>query len=326
MRAARLTGPGRLVVESHPDPEPAEGQVLVRMSHAGLCGSDLERVFGSSEPTAYPGPPGYPGHEGVGVVVHSRANGLNPGDLVLTVPEGGHARAFATLLAVDATKVLRAPDRIEPVDLLMAQQLGTAIYALDHFWPGPPHGVAAVFGTGPAGLHFAQLLKLRGFETVIAVDLSDARLAAALRVGADVEVNVHRQAPLDVIMQLTGGAGATLVVDATGRDDARVDAMRAVAEGGVIGLYGLPEQAGMSPFPFQEIFRRQPVIKMRVGAQHEPGLASFRKAIDLVADGAVRSGELVSHILDLEEIEEAFDLARSGKDGALKVCVRMPAT
>src|SRR5258708_3463680 len=77
--------------------------------------------------------------------------------------------------------------------LLMAQQLGTVIFALARFWSGPPGETATVIGAGSAGLHFAQLLRRAGFAHVVVADLHAHRLEAARAIGADVTVLAPRE-------------------------------------------------------------------------------------------------------------------------------------
>ena len=107
----------------------------------------------------------------------------------------------------------------------------------------------------------------------------------------------------------------------SGRDLARIQAMETVAQGGRVGLYGLPEDGGHAVFPYQNIFRRLASIEVSVGAQSEPGLSSFKTAIELISSGTVRVRPLISHVVSLQDITHAFDLARTRKDEAIKICV-----
>lgn len=317
MRAARLVAPGRMAVDDVPDPEQVEGSVRIQTLVAAICGSDLHRVFDyQAEP--FPTPPGFPGHESVGIVDDPGRTALEPGELVLSLPEGAGARAFAEVQVVPAHHLIRA-DGLGATGLLMVQQLGTVVYALKRFWPGEPGARAAVFGAGAAGLHFVQLLKLRGFATVLAVDLSARRLDAARRKGADVVIRAGDDDPVAAIMDVTNGLGADLVVEAAGKDRTRCQAMESVAHGGTIGLFGLPEKPGYSAFPFEAIFRQQPRVVMTVGAQTEPGLASFRKALTLVSQRQVDVSEILSEVLPLDEIDTAFHIARYDPDRAIKI-------
>jgi L-iditol 2-dehydrogenase len=322
MKAAQLVEPGQVMVTDLPAPSPAPGQILVRTEVAAICGSDLHSVFaGDIEPLSYPCPPGYPGHESVGTVIESRHPEFATGDVVLSVPPAIDARGFAEIQAVNGCSAVLCPPEVNRAEILMAQQMGTALFALKRFWSGAPGRTAAIFGSGPAGLHFLQLLKHRGFEQVIAVDLSPARLRLAAQLGADLTIPAEETDPVAAVMDFTHGQGADLVVESAGRDLARMQAMEVIAQGGRVGLYGLPEPGGQAAFPYETIFRRLASIEVSVDAQSEPGLASFKTAIELISGGTVRVRPLISHVIAWPDIDDAFDLARTRKDDAIKVCV-----
>lgn len=322
MRAARVVAPGEVRVEDVPDVgEAGPGTVVVRTRWASICGSDLHKIFGALREQPFPWAPGQPGHEAVGEVVHGGSSSLAPGDLVLATPSPPVAAAFAEYQMLEERYVVPLPLGAGPKPMLLAQQLGTVIFALKRIWPGEPAEVAAVVGAGPAGLCFTRLLKRRGFGTVVTSDLSPDRLRAAGRHGADVVVRADEQSLVDVVMDLTGGRGADLVVEAAGHDATRAQAMTAVRVGGRIGLYGLPERSGDATFPYHVLFRRQPTIEVVYGAQEEAGLGSFREAVHLIQQGEL--DDLVSHTFNLDLIADALAVARDRSDGALKVCISM---
>jgi len=321
MRAAQLVARRRFDVGRFPVPPLEPGQVLVRTRLAAICGSDVKVVFGAIGPDRFPCPPGYPGHEAIGDVLESRSPEHRPGDLVLTTPRPGTSRAFAERQVVPATQVVPVPPTSDLATMLMAQQLGTVLYALKHFWTGPPGETATVIGAGTAGLHFTQLLKGAGFGRVVVGDLHPHRLEAARTLGADVAVVARGESVVEATMDVTGGRGADLVVEAVGLDATRAQAVRAVAFGGRIGLFGLPEHRGDAPFPFAEAFQRRPTIEISVGTQEEPGLVSFREAVRCIGAGEVDVSRLVTHRFALEQLAGAFALAGEPDGGAIKVAI-----
>jgi L-iditol 2-dehydrogenase len=321
MRAVRLLAPGRLEVGRFPVPEPQPGELLVRTRLAAVCGSDVHVVFDEENAGLLPAPPGFPGHEGVGEVLESRSERYRAGQLVLTTPFPSVAAGYADLQVLPAAQVVPLPDGVDLEAVLMAQQLGTVIYALRRFWPGSPAETATVIGAGTAGLHFTQVLKLAGFGRVVVADRHRHRLDAALALGADVAVLAPAESVVEATLDLTAGCGADLVVEAAGRDATRAQAMLAVAPGGRIGLYGLPERGGDAPFPFAEVFRRRPTIEVAAGAQAEPGLLSFQEAVRRIATGELDVSRLVTHRFGIERLPEAVALAREPSAGALKIAV-----
>ncbi|HEY7199201.1 MAG TPA: zinc-binding dehydrogenase [Candidatus Dormibacteraeota bacterium] len=322
MTAARIVAPGRIEVGRFPVPPLMPGEVLIGTRLAAICGSDLHIVYRGHGPGEFPGPPGYPGHESVGEVLESRSDRYRPGDVVLALPAGPAGRSFAERQAVSEEQLVPLAAGADLEAMLMAQQLGTAIFSLKRFWPGPPGETATVIGAGAAGLHFTQLLARAGFGRVIVADRHPHRLAAARALGAAATVLAPGESVVEATLDLTGGRGADLVVEAAGRDASRAQAMLAVADGGRVGLFGLPEGPGDMALPFAELFRRRPTIDISVGAQGEPGLVSFREAVDRIAAGAVNVSGLVSHRFDIGELTGAFEIARDpGDAAALKVTV-----
>jgi L-iditol 2-dehydrogenase len=315
--AAVLTGPGRIEVEEVEFAAPGEGELLVRNQVAAICGSDLHRCLGDSRffleigDYDYPCPPGYPGHEGIGEVVESRSPRFAPGDLVLTLPDNSCNRTFAGYQTIPDRFALRVPDGEVPTRLVMAQQLGTVIFALKRFWPASSaDGTAVVVGTGSAGLLFVQMLRRLGFDRVIAVDREPARLAVAESLGAAETVLVPGNS-LDEF-------GAQFAVDASGSDEGRRLAMDVVGPDGRVGFYGLPEGPELV-IPFSVLFRKQAALTCAVGAQQEPGLGSFAEALRLITTGAVDVAGHITHTFDLQKIADGFDLAHRRRDGVVKV-------
>src|ERR1700735_1369762 len=186
MKAARWVGLGRVVAEDVRVPPVADGQVLVRTAYASICGSDLHSVFGEAPPQ--PQEAGHPGHESVGEVVESRCPGFEPGDRVLTVPHAVDGRCLAEYQALPGAFCIRLSDKAPLSQLLMAQQLGTVIYALRRHPLDLIGQDVAVIGQGSAGAFFTFLLKRAGARSVMVSDKSPARLAYSRHLGADVTV------------------------------------------------------------------------------------------------------------------------------------------
>jgi L-iditol 2-dehydrogenase len=317
MRASRLVGTGRVEVAGFPAPSPEPGEVLLRTVGASICGSDVHTVF-DLDHEVLPGPPGFPGHESVGEVLESRSERFAPGDVVLAAPVPSSSRAFADLQALPDASLVPLPAGADVDAAMMGQQLGTVVFALKRFWHGAPGETALVLGAGSAGLHFTQLLRLAGFGRIVVADRHAHRLEAARALGADVTVLAPGESAVEATMDLTGGRGADLVVEAAGRDATRALALRAVAVGGRVGYFGLPE-AGDMAFPYGEVFRRHPTIEISVGAQLEPGLASFHEAVARIASGEVDVSHLITHRFGIERLPEALELAREGS--GIKVAV-----
>lgn len=304
-----MPGPGRLAVGEFPDPRPArDGDVLVQMQYASVCGSDLHMLYDGLHREDMLGRPGYPGHEGVGVVVDTRSDAFPVGTPVLALPPGDAGGCFAELQVLGEGQLVPLPSDDDLPRLLMAQQLGTTVFALQAF--GRPTGrTAVVIGAGSAGLFFLQLLA-GSFDQVLVSEPHPDRLAVAERLGA-VPVRVPDSSLADAVAAATGGSGADLVVETAGLDACRAEAVHLLRKGGTVGCFGYPERTGLAPFPVQAAFRKAASVRWVSGAQSEPGLTSFREAVRLVVEREVDVDFCLEHAVDLESAVAGVEVARA---------------
>jgi L-iditol 2-dehydrogenase len=314
-----------VVCEEVPAPSVADGEILIRTAYASICGSDLHGVF--RDTPAQPAAPGAPGHESVGEVVESRCPGFEPGDFVLTVPFAGDGRCLAEFQTLPGANCIRLPTTAPLSHLLMAQQLGTVIYALRSLPLDVVGKDAVVIGQGSAGAFFTFLLKRAGAARVLVSDKSPARLAYSRQLGADLAVDVGAADASaadfrSAVMAATGGRGAGVVVEAVGSREAFPLSLELAEPGATVVWFGLPEDRGDYTFSFHEFFRRRLTAHTKFGAQGEPGLESFRYAVRLITDGAIDVAPLLSHMLPIEQVEEAFRIAHDRSDNALKVSIK----
>jgi L-iditol 2-dehydrogenase len=320
MKAARWVDVGRVECEEVPLPAPADGEILVRNAYTSICGSDLHSVYG---PAPSPDEPaGYPGHESVGEVVESRCPDFEPGDRVLTVPHFVDGRCMAEYQALPGSACVGLPGTVPLSHLLMAQQLGTVIFALRRHPLDLVGRDAAVIGQGSAGAFFTFLLKRAGAARVLVSDKSPARLAYSRKLGADLAVEADADDFRTAVLEATGGRGAGLVVEAVGSPETFPLSVQLAADLGTVVWFGLPEGADPYPLSFREFFGRRLTAYAISGTQGEPGLESFRYAVRLIADGAIDVAPLLSHMLPIEKVGEAYRMAHDRTDGALKVSIR----
>jgi L-iditol 2-dehydrogenase len=320
MRASYVLEPGRIAVGEFPMPVVRrDGDVLVRMARASICGSDVHSLFDGFLKPQGVDKPGYPGHEGVGTVVESRSPLFHVGDAVLTVPSVGGC--FAQFQLIDDQHLVRLPPGSDLPRLLMAQQYGTTLFAMRLFWPGGETGTAAVIGAGSAGLFFVQQAKKLGFDRVVVSDLCPERLTAARSLGADVTVHAPAESVVEAVHDLTSGAGADLVIEAAGYDALRAAAIDAVRFGGAVGFFGFPERYGDAPFPMYAAFRKCVRIQLASGTQAEPGLTAFRDAVDHIAAGLIDMRHCLGAEYPLDDLADAFAAARQPTLGHIKIAI-----
>ena len=322
MPAAILRGLRDIVCDEVPVPEAGPDKTLVRMRMASICGTDLHYVYHGWPRNEYPMAPGEPGHEGVGVVVDPGPTELREGAPVLTVPNIWEARNFAGYQAVSPHFIIELPDDRPPAELMMAQQLGTVIFAARKLPPLAGKTVV-VIGQGSAGLFHDFHLRRLGAARVIAVEPNRDRREAGRALDVDDAIDVTGRRAVDAVLELTGGKGAEVVVDAVGGHETLDQALRMARAEGHVHMFGLP--TGFDPVPFDvgTFFLKRLDLTTIFGAQDEPGLVAFREALDLIVRGEIDMAPYVTHVLPIERVGEAFELAHEPRDGALKVSLSM---
>ncbi|TWG90099.1 threonine dehydrogenase-like Zn-dependent dehydrogenase [Nocardioides sp. J9] len=212
----------RLTVEDVPDLRPAQGQLLLDVERAGICGSDLHARTSCDETADDAAALGYEdfmrstdrvvmGHEFVGTVAEhgpgTRRSAFPAGARVvalpvLRTPDGVHltglsAKApggYAEQVLVDAAMTMRVPDGLEADAAALTEPMAVALHAVRRGQVGA-HDTAVVVGCGPIGLAVIAMLKATGVRHVIASDFSPARRELAAQMGADVVVDPATESP-----------------------------------------------------------------------------------------------------------------------------------
>ncbi len=324
MKAAQFVELGRMELVDAPIVAPAQGELLVRSHSASICGSDLHKFFDGWEVSRadLPYHPGYPGHEGVGWVEESNDPRFAVGDAVLCAPPAPVGSTFAEYQTIAARSCVQLPEsELDLSELLMAQQLGTVIFALRQYPADVVGRTVVIMGQGSAGLFFTWQLRRLGAGTIIVADKSDARLAQSRVYGADHIVNVDRDDLKSVVDDLTAGRGADYLVEAVGRRESLLQSTSLVAPDTQMLWFGLPDGDEPVQFDFSAFFRKRLRVASVYGAQEEADLASFSAAVDFIARGDIDVSNLVSHLLPIDRIQDAMEMANERTDNCLKVSV-----
>lgn len=201
MRLVRVHAPGIYAIDEVAEPLAGSTDVVVRVAACGVCGSDVHFVKGGwLRPDGEPLPLG---HEAAGVVetVGSAVAGIAVGQRVFINPmsssgevigNGGREGAFAARVlvrdAVAGESLLPVPDGLTLSEAALVEPLAVGLHGVNR---GNPTAAtkAAVFGCGPIGLAGVLWLARRGVAHVVAIDISDARLAYARKMGAHATIN-----------------------------------------------------------------------------------------------------------------------------------------
>jgi L-iditol 2-dehydrogenase len=328
MLAAVIEGPGAVVVRETAQPRPA-GLALVRVTQAGLCGTDRKLAAGVVPVT----PPRVLGHEMTGVVEVPAAGGtvpagtpvvVNPAVFCGVCPQCRADRpnlcarggllgrdvdgCFAEYVAVAEPLLHPLPAAITADEGALLQVLSTCVHAQSGV-PVPPDGSAAVLGLGVTGLLHVQLLRARGVRTIVGVTRSAWKRNIGVACGASVVVPPQDAAA--AVAEATGGRGAGLAIDCAGTSATLAQAMRLAGPGGTVILFGaLPTGDGL---PTYEAYLKE--LEIRCPRASVP--RDFDTAIRLCADRRLDLAPLVTGRFPLSKVTDA--LAASEHPEHLKI-------
>ena len=320
MLVARLHGTGdiRIGDEEPPtmsaDGEAGDGDVLVRVTAVGICGSDLHWWTEGAIGDAKLAHPLVLGHEGAGVIETGPRAGqrvaIDPAitcgtcraclagyrNLCYRVRFSGHGETdgmMREVMAWPSSLLHPLPDSVPDAAGAMLEPLGVALWSLDlgHL---PFSGTASVAGCGPIGLLLIQLLKAAGASRVIAVEPLAHRRVAAARCGADLVLEPG---------QPVSGFGVDVAFEVAGNDDSVRVALESVRPGGRIVLAGIPD-SDTTTFTASLARRKGLTIAMTRRMNDV-----YARAISLARRGVVDLESLVSRRAPLADLADAFTCA-----------------
>ncbi|MEM7094615.1 MAG: zinc-binding dehydrogenase [Actinomycetota bacterium] len=323
MKTGQLFGVNDLRCVEAPIPDRRAGEVLVRTHMASICGSDLHQVcHGAGIMHPFPCPHGFPGHEAVGEVVDAGDSELAEGTRVLCFPSVPVSECFSEYQRIDPKYLLPLPEAdVSAAELLMAQQLGTVVFAARKNPIDAVGKTVLILGQGSAGLFWTYWLKRHGAARIIVADRAPTRLAASPHYGADVVVNIDDDDLRTVIRDLCG-AGADFVVEAVGSVPTLNQTIELVRPDGDLMWFGLPDTDRKVEISYAKFFRKRLTAWSTYGAQEEADAVSFATALDLIARRDIDVSPLLSHIYSVDDIDTAIAVANDPiPEGALKVSV-----
>lgn len=311
MRAVAIGEDRSLEPRELPDPDPAEGQVRVRVAACGICGSDIHMRPSDQIPAG-----AVMGHELAGVIdaVGPGVRGWAEGERVCVYPfqplerhdldaamtsgigMGAHQGGFADAVCVDQSMLWRLPDGFELEHGALVEPLAVALHGLNlgEVEPGDP---CLVIGAGPIGVMTALALRARGVERVAVVEKNGRRRERMERLGFDTVglEDVHTAVP-----ERLGGL-PSVVLECAGNPAAPGLAVELVAASGRVVLLGMLEE----PVAISQLLLMLKEAQIRASFAYRPG--DFDEAIELLASGAVPADRLVTGREPLERAQEVFE-------------------
>ncbi len=339
MKALVLEEYNRLVYRDWPDPVVAPGEVLVQIKAAGICGSDVHGMDGS---TGRRIPPIIMGHEAAGVIIETGSDvkdwktgdrvtfdstiyplndwftlkgmyNLSDNRMVLGVSPGEYRRhgAFAEFVNIPQHILYRIPDQVTFTQAAMVEPVAVAAHAVRLVSPSW-NDSAVVVGTGMIGLFVIQILRSAGCGNIIAIDTDQSKLEIAENLGADHAFNPVTDNVIERVFHLTSGRGADLSFEAAGVRESVLTAIESVRKGGTVTLIG-----NLSPsvdLPLQSVVTRQIRLQGSCAICGE-----YPAVLDMIGRKEINTDILLSAEAPLSEGAHWFSRLYRKEPGLVKV-------
>jgi threonine dehydrogenase-like Zn-dependent dehydrogenase len=357
MKAARYHGLQDVRVDEVPEPTILKGtDALVRVTKAGICGSDLH-FFNSGDALGLE-PGTRLGHEFVGVVeaIGPDVRAVRAGDRVVApfvfsdgdcffcrrgLPSscehggifgspfwGEHAGGEVESAQSEFVRVPEADGTLVVIpEALASEEHDLKVLPLGDVFATGYHGVlnarvatgdtVAVLGDGAVGISAVGAATLVGAANIVLVGHHDDRLAVGIRAGATHVVNARRDDPLELIRNLTGGRGADGVVETISNNASLGRALTAVRDGGAVAVLGMSHFFEPVDQPYSAAFMRNVSIHPGVC----PSRAYIPQLLNVVAQGHVDPGLVFTHDLPLAEAAAGYGVMNGREQGSIKVAL-----
>ncbi|MCC7370522.1 MAG: alcohol dehydrogenase catalytic domain-containing protein [Chloroflexi bacterium] len=328
MRALVYLGPDQLELENRPTPTPREGEALIRIRYAGICGTDLHLWHGEMSTV---NPPVVVGHELVGEVVTDTTGRYSAGQRVAVEPllvcgsclacrsgashvcrtlrvQGVHADGGAAeLLCTPTTRLHAIPDGLSWEEAGCTEPVSVAVHMVRR--AGIELGdTVLVLGGGPIGFLVANVAKAAGARRVLISEVSKPRLSLAEQAGIEtIDASLHD--PVAVIREITNGEGADVVVEAVGHPATVAQMIPAARVQGRIlvgGIGGVQPPTDLANVVFKELT----LIGSRVYSSRD-----MATAVHLLGTGAINVKGLVTRTVPLEHaVTDGYERLRDSRD------------
>ncbi|MDO5329262.1 MAG: alcohol dehydrogenase catalytic domain-containing protein [Coriobacteriia bacterium] len=337
------------LVTDFPVPECGPDDVIIKTEGCGICAGDLKcahgaaMFWGDDVQPRWVEPPFIPGHEFCGKIVEVGENikDFKIGDRVTAdqiVPCGeckfcksgrywmcqphatfgfqkGNNGGMAEYVRYPKTAVIsKVPEDMPLEQALLIEPYGCSKHAVDRAQIGN-EDVVVISGAGTLGLGMITYARMKNPAKLIVLDMQDNRLEKAKEFGADLVFNPGKVNVQEEILKLTDGYGCDIYIEATGHPSSvqqGLDAVRKLGTFVEFSVFGEPATVDWS------IIGDRKELDIR-GSHLSPYCYPF--VIENIHNGNLKTNGVVSKVYDLDDWEEAFDMA-TGKDGDLKVAFR----
>ena len=340
MKTAFVKESSVISVDEVSSPVLEKGDILVQMQACGICGSDLEKVFGQ-----YGQPSMRLGHEPSGIIldVGSDVTEFKKGDRVFThhhVPcydchfckhgnETMCKKYYETNLSpcglseqyvvpawnVSHGGVLKISDSLSFEEAAMIEPLACCVRAWKKYDYQEGDSVA-IFGVGPTGMMHVMLSHAKKFSKIFCFDVNDFRLDFAKKFNISDSINSMDKNRKEKILTATDGRGVDVAIVATSSLKALEDAIDMVRKGGAVMMFGVPSKGASLNVDMSKIYSKEITLVTSYAASD----VDTKEALELIESSQVDVKQLITHTYSITETQKAFDHARSG-DNAMKIII-----
>ena len=342
MKAMVIHAPMQYEVTDVPVPEPASGELRLKVEAVGLCGSDLRTIRSGHKHVQFPWTLGheicgtvealgddFEGPWNVGDRLSVGPNTYDPADpycvegrheLSEEIREIGQAwkGGFAEKMIIPRESVLMgnllpAPAQLDSIYAAIVEPGSSVIHA--HEKANTHMGdTVLIMGAGPIGCLHVAVARASGAEKVFLADLVEKRLELAAAFEPDALINMKEKDLAQEVRQLTGGAGPDVVITANPAASSRVTAVELAAKAARVVLFGgLPHDDSKPGVDMNLVhYKNLTLVGISKFAPRH-----FRRSLQMLASGRIPGEKLVTHVLPLSEFDKGVRLAMNGE--ALKV-------
>lgn len=320
-------GPGNMELRDIPEPTAKTGEIKIKVTKAGICGSDLH-IYHSD--IAIPvNPPVVTGHEFSGTIaqIGEGVTGFTVGERVVSETayhycgvcdfcrEGFYNLCverrtlgywyngiFTNYTVVPSARVHKIPDNVSDIAAAMTEPLACVCHAIYDLCKIVPGNLVLVSGPGAIGLMAMQVAKAHGAIVIVSGTKIDIeRLKLAKELGADYTVNIQEQSLQEVVNKLSGNYGVDVVLECSGSAPGIDTALNLIKKRGYYTQIGLPGKK--IEFDIEKICYKELHFSGSMGSRNH----SWRTALKLLSEGKVVLEPLADTILPLTEWQTAFE-------------------
>lgn len=332
MKACVLEGIGQLIYKDVPDPVMKKGEVLLKIKAAGICGSDIGRVYVKGTYHF----PTIPGHEFAGQIVDAfdEENKHLIGKKAAVFPllpcrkcdmceVGQYASCrdydyfgsrcdggFAEYISVPVWNLVMTEKDLSYEEMAMAEPAAVSLHALSR--AGVELGdTVAIFGAGAIGLMLGGFAKAWGAGKVILFDIDNTKIDFAKKVGFEYAINSMEKDCVKAVMEITGGKGADISIEGAGVPSTYASSLKVAKPLGKVVLMGNPAgDMPISQHDYWEILRKQLAVFGTWNSSYTKQKNDWETVLAAMADGKLDAKKYITHRFPLSDVNKAFEMVR----------------